>query len=185
MVASRSTSYAYWKEEGFIRGLSETLNFLHHQAVVDQGFYRFEIDLEKNQYTIGILRPEAESEELQNLSSELGNLSFELAAFLNPSVGETATIIAPPSMPSLAKPVIPPEGVLFEDVQTMRGKMNEGKPYIMFSPRGFSEFAVIHLRQSTGEQITILVNPFTGLTKVIRGYKDFNWTYGRDKQGNS
>ena len=185
LVVSRNVGFSYWKEEGFLRNLSETLNFLHHQAIVDQAFYRFEVDIDNNQYVIGILKPEGESEEILNLSSDLGNISLELAAFLNPSMGETATMIAPPTMPSLAVPVIPPQGVVFEDVQTPRGKETDGKAYVMFSPRGFSEFAVLHLRLSTNEPITILVNPFTGLTKIIRDYKDFTWQYGREKQGNS
>jgi len=185
LVASRTNTFSYWKEEGYIRNLSETINFLHHQSMVDQAFYRLEIDLKNSQYIIGVLKPEEESEELKDISSDIGNLSLELAAFLNPNISGSSTFIPPPSMPSLANPVVPPEGVNFEDVRTMRGMETEGKPYILFSPRGFSEFAVLHLRLSTGDPITILVNPFTGLTKTIREYKDFTWTYGRQKQGDS
>jgi hypothetical protein len=64
----------------------------------------------------------------------------------------------------------------------MRGLETEGNPYIMFSPRGFSEFAVVHITLPTNETITILVNPFTGITKVLRADKDFTWTYGRNNQ---
>lgn len=185
LVAARTNTFSYWKEEGYIRNLSETINFLHYQAVVDQALYRMEFDFETSSYVIGILRPEEENEELQELGSEVGNLSFELAAFLNPGVQGAATFIPPPSMPSLAKPVPPPEGIQFTEIRTMRGKETDGKPFIMFSPRGFSEFAVVHLQLSTGEPITILVNPFTGLTSIIREYKDFTWTYGRDKKSQS
>lgn len=185
IVAARTNTFSYWKEEGYIRNLTETINFLHYQAVVDQAIYRMEFDFETSSYVIGILRPEEENEELQELGSEVGNLSFELAAFLNPGVQGAATFIPPPSMPSLAKPVPPPEGIQFTEIRTMRGKETDGKPFIMFSPRGFSEFAVIHLLLSNGDPITVLVNPFTGLTSVIREYKDFTWTYGRDKKSES
>lgn len=40
VVGLRGGSFDFWKEEGFIRRIAETLNFLHHQAVVDQAFYR-------------------------------------------------------------------------------------------------------------------------------------------------
>lgn len=183
LIATRTNTFSYWKEEGYVRKLAETVTFLHHQAVVDQAFYRLELDLENNSYKIGVMRAEGEeSEFLKSQSSQIGNVSLELAAFLNPGVGETATFIPPPSFPSLAEPNFPPEGLAIEDVQTMRGKEYEGKPFIMFSPRGFSEFAVIHLRLSTDEPVTILVNPFMGNTKILREYKDFVWTYGRDKK---
>ena len=185
LIISRSDTFGYWRDEGFIRDLSETINFLHHQAVVDQAFYRIEFDLDKNSYVIGVMRPEEENAELQELGSEIGNLSFELAAFLNPGIGGAATFIPPPSMPSLAKPTSPPNGVIFTELRTMRGKELNGKPYIMFSPRGYSEFAVVHLQIENGDPITILVNPFTGLTTILREYKDFTWSYGREKQGDS
>ena len=85
----------------------------------------------------------------------------------------------------------------FIDVKTMRGLVKlpqggeqastgndpnrPGLAYIRFSPRGFSEFAVIHLRTAAGKEITILINPFTGEAQIIREYKDFEWTYGKKK----
>jgi hypothetical protein len=57
-----------------------------------------------------------------------------------------------------------------------------GTAYMLFSPRGFSEFSVIHIVLSNGAPVTILVNPFTGGTEIYREYKDFKWTYGRNKE---
>ena len=86
----------------------------------------------------------------------------------------------------------------FTDVRTMRGVINPpdsgmqnsrpddpnrpGMAYIRFSPRGFSEFSVIHLKLANEKDVTILVNPFTGEADIIRGYKDYEWTYGRNKK---
>lgn len=175
--------FGFWKEESFVRSFSELIVFLHHQAVVDQAFYRLEIDLDKNFYEVGVLRvEEEENDELADYGTSFGILSLELAAFLNPSVGESQTFIPPPTFPSLAEKVYPPEGVVLEDVRTMRGDESEGPAYILFSPRGFSEFAVIHFTLSDGTKITILVNPFTGNTEIFRGheFQHFEWTYGRD-----
>jgi prepilin-type N-terminal cleavage/methylation domain-containing protein len=182
IVATRTNSFSYWQQEGYIRSLSETINFLHHQAVVDQAFYRMEFDMANGSYKIGILKPDEENAELADLSSDVGNLSFELAAYINPGASGTAIFIPPPSLPSLANSVFPPLGLRIRDVRTMRGLETEGNPYIMFSPRGFSEFAVVHITLPTNETITILVNPFTGITKVLRADKDFTWTYGRNNQ---
>ena len=54
--------------------------------------------------------------------------------------------------------------------------------YILFSPRGFSEFAILHLSSTTRDPVTILINPFTGLTETFREYRDYEWTYGRNKE---
>lgn len=183
LIASRPNSFGYWQQEGYLRNLTETINFLHNQAVVDQSLYRMEFDLQEGSYRIGILKPEDQDTTFAGVAQDVGNLSLELSTFLNPGGTEgSAIFIPPPSMPSLATPVFTPTGLKIRDIRTMRGIAKEGKPYIMFSPRGFSEFAVIHITLPTNEVITILVNPFTGIPKIIREDKDFSWTYGRGKE---
>jgi prepilin-type N-terminal cleavage/methylation domain-containing protein len=182
----RMGTFGYWRQEGFIRSLSETIVFLHHQAIVDQAFYRMDFNLEKNTYQVGVIRPESDiREDLSAISTDAGNLTLELAAFLSPAIGKTHTLIPPPSMPSLAEKVEFPPEVRFQDIRTMRGKKlasEGGEAYILFSPRGFSEFAVLHLEDVTGQPVTILVNPFSGNTSIYREYKDFQWTYGKKEQ---
>jgi hypothetical protein len=187
VVGLRSGSFDFWKEEGFIRRITETLNFLHHQAVIDQAFYRMDFDLRKNTYRVRVVRTEEHDDEerLSEIAADAGSLSLELAAFLNPSMGRSQTLIPPPTLPSLADAQEFPSGMKIEDIRSMRGKFTPSEDesaYIVFSPRGFSEFAVLHFRLSTGQPVTILVNPFTGLTEIYREYKDFEWTYGRTKK---
>jgi len=185
LVGIRLGTFTFWREEGFIRRLSETITFLHHQAVVDQAFYilEFNLDREKAAYRVGVINPAVEADaELMRLASDAGNLTLELAAFLSPALSRASSIIPPPSMPSLADETPFPADTYIEDVRTMRGKQlaaDGGKAYVLFSPRGFSEFAVLHLRLSRGKPVTILVNPFTGLSEIYREYRDFEWTYGR------
>ena len=180
LAVTRPASLAYWKEENFIRRLAETITYLHYQAVVDQAFYRIEFDMAKRSYRIGVLKSE-DSDSALEISSDIGNVSVELAAYLNPSLGSAQTFIPPPSLPSLMEPVQAPNGMIFRDIRSMRGEDFEGQPFLLFSPRGFSEFAVLHLVLSAGGVVTILVNPFTGNAEVIRADKDFEWTYGRKK----
>jgi type II secretory pathway pseudopilin PulG len=176
-------AFSYWREEGFIRKLNETVQFLHRQAVTDRAFYRLELDLDENRYRVDVVRPDSDIDEsLAEIAEGAGNLTLELASFLNPSIGEEATLIPPPSMPSLAEPVRLPPGMTFRDVRTVRGVRTPemgGKSFVLFSPRGYSEFAVIHLRTSGERDITILINPFTGLTELFRDYRDFEWTYNK------
>lgn len=187
LLLVRVGTVSFWDQESFLRKLSETIVFLHHQAVMDQTTYALEIDLEKNSYKVGAVKVEEGGDShLAELAQDAGTISLELAAFLNPSMGTAQSIIPPPSFPSLAEEVIPPRDIVFDDVRTMRGisSKKDGKVYIFFSPRGFSEFAVIHLLLADQKPATILVNPFTGLTEIYREYKDFEWAYGRKKAQN-
>lgn len=188
LIVVRLGTFQRWQEEGFLRRFTETIQFLHHQAVVDGVFYRMDFDFEENPpvYKVGeIVAEEVNQSNLAAMSAagaDPGILSVELADFLVPSLGTFQNLIPPRSFPSLAKPIELPEGVEFSDVRTMRGVIAPGDPekaYILFSPRGFSEFAVIHLALSHDRVRTILVNPFTGLTSIYKEYKDFEWSYGR------
>ncbi len=186
VVGLRLGVFSYWNEETFIRRLSETIVFLHHQAIADQSFYQLEFDFEKNTYRVGVLRADNDmNTDLQDLGEDAGVITLELAAYLNPSVGKEFTLIPPPGFPSLAEPFKFPPDMFIERLRTVRGITERGKgvvDYIRFSPRGFSEFAVLHLGLASGAQRTILVNPFTGDTEIYPGFKDFEWTYGRSKE---
>ncbi len=45
-------------------------------------------------------------------------------------------------------------------------------PYIQFSPNGWVEHAVIHLRNSEGLDFTLVVNPLTGNAELREGYAE-------------
>ena len=194
IIGLRTGNFSWWNEDASLRRLSETISFLHYQAGADQSFYQLELDLTKNQFRAGVLRPDDTAiASLASLAAGAGNLTLELAAFLNPSAGDSQTFIPPPRYPSLAEPYQFPEGLVFEDVVTMRGTIKPGdstssipgdntRAVIRFTPRGFSEFAVIHLKRPSGASVTILVNPFTGVTETYPERRDFEWAYGRKKE---
>ncbi len=187
VIIPKTGPFAYWRQEGFLRELSDTLTFLHQQAVADQAFYRMEFDLEANTFVVGAIRPESDlnGQGIQGIAEDAGNLTLELAAYLNPSLGSTYTVIPPPSFPSLGEEKHLPDGITVQDIRTRTGKFTASdakKVALMFSPRGFSEFAVIHLQLARQQQATILLNPFTGSTDLYREYKDFEWTYDSKKK---
>ena len=67
------------------------------------------------------------------------------------------------------------------DVVTADGKFSREdtdapKPGLRFSPRGVSDFGVIHISTGGDSAITIVANPWTGLAEFYPGYKDFEWT---------
>ena len=194
LVGSRIGVFNYWKEEGFVRRLSETITFLHYQAVVDQAFYRMEFKIVSDKdssdppsYKVGVMRTENQVNSPSSSSLPLsdptqGILSLELDTLLFSDPYADGTMIPPPTFPSLGEDNFLPQGMSIMDIRTMRGvysKEEEENPYILFSPRGFSEFAVIHLKSSSGKVTTILINPFTGNTEIFHEYRDFQWTYSR------
>lgn len=177
----RLDSFSFWKEQAALRKLSELIVFLNNQAVMDQAFYRLEFDLEKNSYRVGTIRPES-AIMTTGTTANLPPLELELATLLSPSIDGDATMIPPPSFPSLAEPTQLPTSMFFEDIVTPRGIVrfddDVENPFLLFSPRGTSEFGVIHLATNTKEQMTILVNPWTGLAEMYRGRQEFEWTLG-------
>lgn len=185
LAAVRLGTLDYWKEQSALRKLTDTIVLLNNQAVMDQVFYRMEFDLEKNQYRVGAMRPE-DTMAAPSTTYNAPPLQLELSNIISPAIPDGATMIPPPSMPSLAEPITLPGKMLFVDVVTTRGKTARGdkrnNPFLMFSPRGFSEFGVLHLTMGDESPITLLVNPWTGLAEVYREYKDFEWTLAnRDK----
>jgi prepilin-type N-terminal cleavage/methylation domain-containing protein len=182
MVSVRLSDMNFWKEEAALKKLSETIVFLNNQAIMDQSFYRMDFDLENRQYRINVVKNESPA--LSNPSGiNLPPLQMELAALLSPDMGDESTLIPPPSYPSLAEPTTLPGMMKFRDVLTPRGKVSAGdkreSPYLIFSPRGTSEFGVIHLDIGPDDPVTILVNPWTGLAETYREYKEFKWTLGK------
>lgn len=182
LFSARLSDINFWKEEAALRKLSELVIFLNNQAVMDQSFYRIEFDLENRQYRIGVVKNESSIMQASS-GANIPPLQLELSAMLSPDMGDESTVIPPPSYPSLAEPTTLPGAMEFLDVMTPRGKVTTGdkrdKPYLIFSPRGTSEFGVIHLALGPDQPVTILVNPWTGMAEVYREYKEFKWTLGR------
>lgn len=187
LFIGRSTgSFQFWRDESFLRILRERIEFLHYRAVSDQLYYQMEISLKSNRYRIGVLREEGDVNRNVQVSSEenLGELSVELATYLNPSLANGGTLIPPPSFPSLAEWVALPMGSQIDAVRTRQRQVDRNTKqsvFLVFYPRGFSEFAVIHLTLASRGPVTLVVNPFTGLTQFYPGHRDFRWTYGKSK----
>ncbi len=187
IIALRMGTIDYWREEAATRRLKEVLGLLYYQAITDQVYYALRFNIDENFYEVGVMRAEGDQNETEigELNDGAGLLSVELSAFLNPSIGEAQSFIAPPNFPSLAEKNYLPATTHIQDIKTMRGKSTAGQggqPYILFSPRGFSEFFVMHLEGRGGQPTTIVMNPFTGTPKVYPEYREFEWSYGKNQE---
>lgn len=64
-----------------------------------------------------------------------------------------------------------PESVQVVDVATVNGgKMNQGELMIRFSSRGYVDKTAVHFRDDGGEELTVILSPFLGVTRVLEGY---------------
>jgi len=190
-------SVEYWKEEDMLKKLSETISFLHRQAVNDGVYYTIQFDLNgtvldgcsgHSCYKVGEVEAHGSTSqegEDSTETSKTSSLTKELLAYLNPLMGNIENFKEPQNFPSLGTPTVFEEGTRIVEIKTMRGvfypNAGDDLPYIVFSPRSFSEFAVIHIQlNNENNKVTLLVNPFSGLTEIYRGdkFRDFEWTYG-------
>lgn len=168
-----------YRESQFITNLAQTLEFLHAEALSSQQFYQIEFDLVRKSWHVGLLQTEDQQSSAVPATG-VGILTMELAEFLNPPLGNAQSFMIPPDFPSLAQERLMPGTGGFADIVTPRGKITPEtgeKPYIIFSPRGFTEFSVIHLVLENGTFITLVTNPFTGEIEIHDGYKEFRWSY--------
>ena len=196
LVRPEVGSFRYWEQEGEIKKISELVTFLYYQALSDGENYRLEFNLHENpqSYTVGQLAPdglaadplEQEEREEPAPTYDSGTLiAQEIDHFLHPKSTRFTTMVPPQNLPSFAEPMQLPIGMEITDIRTMRGDYNtsseEDRPFILFSPRGFVEFAVIHIRleRSSDAEVTLLINPFTGVVDIHREYKQFEWSYGK------
>ena len=97
---------------------------------------------------------------------------------------EGRSFSAAPNFPSLAEPKEAPDFLKIKDVvlfDTKYTPQDLDSFQIIFSPKGFVDFSVIHLYNDRGSEYTLLVNPFTGFTELYNEYKDFEWTFNDGK----
>jgi hypothetical protein len=119
----------------------------------------------------------SEEEEFAREDARQG-LDLETLFYLSlyPDPEGRSRLAIPLQFPSLAKENVLAEGIVIRDIKTEDGLMDRGKASIRFSPRGSSEFAVIHFVLEGEHVITALLNPWTGEAQVRDEDIDFEWT---------
>jgi len=85
-----------------------------------------------------------------------------------------------PSESSLARPVILPDAIAFRDVVLPAvGTVSAGIVFAQFSPEGWADPLVVHLRSRGGREATMAIEPLTGRTRVADRYVTLDRS-GRD-----
>ena len=63
------------------------------------------------------------------------------------------------------------ESVQVVDISSVHGgKKTLGELVIPFSSRGYVDKTVVHLRDDSGDELSVILSPFLGVTRVLEGY---------------
>lgn len=161
---------------------ASTLRYLYNKSVSEGVTLRLVLDIEESRYwvegtteTFTLTREEEEERKTENgkqrteTETENGEPTEEA-----PSIQPKEATFSPQES-YLLKPVSLPKGVYFKDVYAEHQieRLDKGRAFIYFFPRGYVERSVIHLRDAKDEvHYTLEVNPITGRVKIERGYKE-------------
>lgn len=134
---------------------------------------------------------EKEQQELLSVEEELkrddqqkaGNIEVQFYQFVFGDAITGVRLARPSEFPSLAEPKNLSEGLKFRDIKSADGTKNSGLTYIRFSPRGSTDFVVLHLETGT-RVFTITMNPSTGELVLMEGDFDLNWAQNEQAASN-
>jgi general secretion pathway protein H len=63
-----------------------------------------------------------------------------------------------------------PDGVQVVDIVSAHGGEDaDGRLYIAFSPLGYVDKTIVHLRNDDGDELSIALSPFLGVTRILEG----------------
>lgn len=160
--------------------LIRIIRYGYFQAAAKSQYYRAVFNLDDNRYHLefsdmpfSVIREDDEKEVLRKKNEEKsresqGELETEEEA---PATVTQASFAE--SEDEFLEPVQIPNSIDLKDIYVLhqKDKMEEGKAYLYFFPRGRSEFAVIHLGDEEEENfMTLIVNPLNGSVEVREGY---------------
>ena len=87
---------------------------------------------------------------------------------------------------ALAKPTVLPDAVAFRDVVLPAvGTITEGLVFAQFSPEGWADPLVVHLRGRNGSEATMAIEPLTGRTRVADRYVALDPDRDRERDARS
>lgn len=121
--------------------LATTARYLYDEAAYRRVPMRLNLDLDRQAWFVTVLGGEPDDPEFVPIDSPL------------------------------AKPTVLPDAVAFRDVVLPTlGTVTAGVVFAQFSPDGWADPLVVHLRSRNGDQATMAIEPLTGRTRVAEGY---------------
>lgn len=121
--------------------LATTARYLYDEAAYQRLPMRLNFDLDRQMYFVTVLGGDPDAPEFVPVDSPL------------------------------ARPVALPDSVAFRDVVLPAvGTVSEGTVFAQFSPEGWADPLVVHLRGRSGGDATMAIEPLTGRTRVADRY---------------
>ena len=147
------------------RELAGVVKEAYNAAAMTGKVYRLVYDLKEKQYWVEsgpptTLLDSSESKEREETRRRL--IKKEKPPETNFNLDRTIT----------RKKMSLPRGVEFEDILTEQSPdpIKEGVAYTHFFPHGLAEQTMIHLTDSSKNQITLVITPVTGRTRLLLRY---------------
>ena len=141
------------------REMASTIRDAYHSTLLTQKIHRIAYDLDKNQYWVEsapkgtlLMKPKEdqrfENEERQNQR----NKSFSQATSVTE---EKQSLDGDATLKAIYNENAPEKGV------------QQGKTYSHFFPDGLTESTLIHLEDSQGNKVTLVISSILGKTKIL------------------
>lgn len=62
------------------------------------------------------------------------------------------------------------ESVQMTGIRTVHGQSDADASVIRFSSRGYTDKTAVHFRDDNGDELSVMISPFLGATRVLEGY---------------
>lgn len=81
-------------------------------------------------------------------------------------------LIEKPQTGSFSRLKVPDDVEVIDIISSHGGKKTTDDQTIVFSPQGYVDKTVVHLRDTDGNELSIIISPFLGVTREIKGHVD-------------
>ena len=160
--------------------LFKIINYVYNEASLTGSYYRIVFDLDKQKYFVEysdtpfyVIQDDDAVEQIRIKNEE------------KPDVGQDEEVESAASAKGnftesdddLLEIFELPENIKFADVQVshQKEKATSGKAYLYFFPKGYTEFAVIHISDVDEENfLSLIVNPLTANVDISPEYVDYD-----------
>ncbi len=167
------------------RDLATTIKESYNSAVMTKKVHRLVYDIKENTYwvEIGPSGMLMETEETRERDARVKRFASRksLEEIEEEEKKRASAFILAKNV--TRKPITLPRGVEFEDVSTEQTPdvITEGKAYTHFFPHGMIEQTVIHLKDNSNHQATLVIEPLVGRTKLFQRFVSKEEALGEDR----
>lgn len=160
--------------------LYKIINYVYNQASLTGSYYRIVFDLDEQKYfaeysdtPFYVIRADDEVEQIRLKNEE--DLNTDEDEEVESSAAATGNFSEADD--DLLEIFELPENIKFADVQIFHQaeRTTSGKVYLYFFPKGYTEFAVIHLSDIDEENfLSLVVNPLTANVDISAEYVEYD-----------